>query len=288
MFPPAVGGLAGLTLTSHRGAKQAAAATAAGAVALAVVDGVARALQRPNEIPALWSRIAASAALAAPAGWSVARVAGVGPRTVGVMSGACAGLLGIRPQKVVLGPLVGLAVGGVLGRRQAPGSVVAASTVLVYRVLSAAVFRDPQVILLAERVDAAELQFVVPRASWTRYVGTGYVLDLAAAIGGIYVGIYPGRGRSGAHQQERARPARPLPDLHRPAVGRADDARRARVRRAARRLCPRRRTARGACLLGLRLRVPRPPLRGQPQNAGARAGMTPTSTGITTPRTTTT
>jgi len=186
VFPAAVGGLAGLTLTSHRGAKQAAAATAAGAVALAVVDGVARARQRPNEIPALWSRIAASAALAAPAGWSLARVAGVGPRTVGVTSGAVAGLLGVRPQKVVLGPLVGLAVGGVLARRQAPGSVVAASTVLVFRVLSAAVFRDAQVSLLAERVDAAELPFVVPRASRTRYVGTGYVEDLAAAIGGTY------------------------------------------------------------------------------------------------------
>jgi len=186
VFPAAVGGLAGLTLTSHRAAKQAAAATAAGAVALAVVDGVARARQRPNEIPALWSRIAASAALAAPAGWSLARVAGVGPRTVGVTSGAVAGLLGVRPQKVVLGPLVGLAVGGVLARRQAPGSVVAASTVLVFRVLSAAVFRDAQVSLLAERVDAAELPFVVPRASRTRYVGTGYVEDLAAAIGGTY------------------------------------------------------------------------------------------------------
>jgi len=186
VFPAAVGGLAGLTLTSHRGAKQAAAATAAGAVALAVVDGVARARQRPNEIPALWSRIAASAALAAPAGWSLARLAGAGPRAVGVTSGAVAGLLGVRPQKVALGPLVGLAVGGVLARRQAPGSVVAASTVLVFRVLSAAVFRDAQVSLLAERVDAAELPFVVPRASRTRYVGTGYVEDLAAAIGGTY------------------------------------------------------------------------------------------------------
>ena len=185
-FAAAIGGLAGLTLRSHRGARQAAAGAAAGAVALAVADAVARARQRPNEIPALWARIATSAALAAPAGWSVGRLSGAGPRAVGVTTGAVAGLLGIRPQKVVLGPLVGLAVGQSLTRRGAPGSVVAASTVLAFRVLSAAVFRDAQVSLLAERVDAAELPFVVPRASRTRYVGTGYVQDLAAAIGGTY------------------------------------------------------------------------------------------------------
>ena len=185
-FAAAIGGLAGLTLTSHRGARQAAAGAAAGAAALAVVDAVARARQRPHEIPALWARIATSAALAAPAGWSVGRLAGAGPRAVGATTGAVAGLLGIRPQKVVLGPLVGLAVGQSLTKRGAPGSVVAASTVLAFRVLSAAVFRDAQVSLLAERVDAAELPFVVPRASRTRYVGTGYVRDLAAAIGGTY------------------------------------------------------------------------------------------------------
>jgi hypothetical protein len=186
LFPAAIGGLAGLTLRSHRGPRPAVAGAAAGAVALAVADGVARARQRPNEIPALWARIGTSAALAAPAGWSVARVAGVGPRAVGVTAGAVAGFLGIRPQKVLLGPLVGLAVGRLLAGRQAPGSVVAASTVLVFRVVSAAVFRDAQVSLLAERVDAAELPFVVPRASRTRYVGTGYVQELAAAIGGTY------------------------------------------------------------------------------------------------------
>jgi hypothetical protein len=185
-FAASVGGLAGLSLNSHRGARRAASGAAAGAVALAIVDAVARARQRPNEIPALWARIATSAALAAPAGWSVARLGGAGPRAVGVTTGMVAGLLGIRPQKVVLGPLVGLAVGQSLARRQAPGSVVAASTVLAFRVLSAAVFRDAQVRLLAERVDAAELPFVVPRASRTRYVGTGYVQELAAAIGGTY------------------------------------------------------------------------------------------------------
>jgi hypothetical protein len=47
-------------------------------------------------------------------------------------------------------------------------------------------FRDPQVALVAERAEAADLPFVVPRAAPGRYVGTSYVRDLAAAIGGTY------------------------------------------------------------------------------------------------------
>ena len=136
-FSAALGGVAGLTLAGRRGPRWAVAGAALGAAGLATVDAIARARQRPNEIPALWSRIAASAAIAAPAGWAGERV-GAGPLAVGTASGAVAGLLGLRPQKVALGPVVGLAVGAALARRRAPGSVVAATTVLTYRVLSAA------------------------------------------------------------------------------------------------------------------------------------------------------
>ena len=48
-------------------------------------------------------------------------------------------------------------------------------------------FRDAQVSLLAEQVDAGELPFVVPLEARTRYVGTGYVRALAEVIGGTYV-----------------------------------------------------------------------------------------------------
>jgi hypothetical protein len=58
--------------------------------------------------------------------------------------------------------------------------------VLGYRTLSALVFRDAQVSLLAERVPAADLPFVVPLAARSRYVGTGYVRELAAAARGTY------------------------------------------------------------------------------------------------------
>ena len=93
-----------------------------------------------------------------------------------------------------MGPVVGFCVGEVLARRHASAAVVASSSVLVYRSLSALVFRGAQVSLLAERVRAADLPFVVPRPARTRYVGTTYVRDLAKELGGDYVADAPDAG----------------------------------------------------------------------------------------------
>ena len=65
---------------------------------------------------------------------------------------------------------------------------------LAYRAVSALVFRDAQVSLLAERVRAEDLPFVVPREARSRYVGTGYVRELAEALGGRYVADAPDVG----------------------------------------------------------------------------------------------
>jgi hypothetical protein len=186
-FAAAIGALAGASLAARRSPRAVALSAVAGGVGLAVSEVVARAQQKPGEIPPLWQRIAASTALAAPVGWVAGR-AGVNPVAVGVGAGAVAGGLGIRPQKVALGPVVGAVVGRTLAgeRWKAPASVTAAATVLAYRTLSAAVFKDAQVSLLAERVAASELPFVVPLPSRSRYVGTGYVRDLAASLGGVY------------------------------------------------------------------------------------------------------
>jgi hypothetical protein len=82
--------------------------------------------------------------------------------------------------------VVGAAVGQALSHRAAPGAVVASGTVLAYRSLSALLFRDQQLSLLAERVSAADLPFVVPRPARSRYVGTGYVQALAQELGAPY------------------------------------------------------------------------------------------------------
>ena len=191
-----IGGVAGAALAAHRGARATCVGAAAGAAGLAVSEAVARARQRPGEIPPLWQRIAVSAALVAPLGWAAGRVTGAGPVAVGAATGTLGGLLGIRPQKVLLGPLFGAAVGGVLGarRRPAPAAVVASTTMAAYRVSSALVFRDPQVSLLAERVRAEDLPFVVPREARSAYVGTGYVRELAGVLGGRYVADAPDVG----------------------------------------------------------------------------------------------
>ena len=148
-----IGGLAGTALYARRGARPSVGAALTGAMILGASEAVARQRQQPNEIPGLWHRILTSAALAAPIGW-IADLLGRPQSTItGLTAGGVAGAMGLRPQKVILGPLVGWTVGRMLARHgdRVPSSAVAASTVLVYRTISAAVFRDAQVTLLAER-----------------------------------------------------------------------------------------------------------------------------------------
>ena len=186
-FASVVGGVAGAAVTGHWGIPAALAGATTGAAAMAAVEAIARARQRPGEIPELWSRIAMSTAMAAPLGW-LAGLAGAGPILIGAGTGALAGAIGIRPQKVALGPVVGAAVGlaAAASGRNIPSALVASGAVLAFRSASAALFRDPQVSLLADRVPAAELPFVVPLSAQSRYVGTGYVQELAEVLGGTY------------------------------------------------------------------------------------------------------
>src|SRR5262245_22072717 len=100
-----IGAFAGAALSAHRGARAAGIGAIAGAAGLATSERIARARQRPGQIPPLWQRIATSAALVAPLGWAAGRVAGAGPVAVATATGALGGLLGVRPQKVLLGPL---------------------------------------------------------------------------------------------------------------------------------------------------------------------------------------
>lgn len=183
-----VGAVAGASLTAGLGTAAVVVGAALGGLVLAVCEAAARARQRPGQIPALWSRVAWSVALIAPLGWALGKLTGAGPVVVGLVVGALAGVLGVRPQKVVLGPLIGLVVGWALAAlwSEVPTSIVAAATVLVFRTFSAAIFRAPQVELRAERARAEDLPFVVPLEARTGYVGTDYVRDLAEVIGGVY------------------------------------------------------------------------------------------------------
>jgi hypothetical protein len=188
-----IGATGGSALAAGRGWRAVGLGALAGAAALAAGEAVARARQRPGEIPALWQRIATSTALVAPLGWAAGRLTDASPVAVGAATGSLAGLLGLRPPKVLLGPPFGAAVGAALTvlagrrRRPLPAAVVAAVTMAAYRSASPLLFPDAQVSLLAERVPADRLPFVVPRQARTRRVGTGYVRELADELGGQYV-----------------------------------------------------------------------------------------------------
>lgn len=191
-FAAAVGAVAGAALAARSGLRGSATGAAVGAAALTASEALARRLQRPGEIPPLFQRIAVSAALVAPLGWAAERL-GAGPRTIATATGALGGLLGVRPQKIAYGPALGAAVGALLGRTGTagagagtPGAVTAAATMAAYRTSSALLFRDAQVSLLADRVPAHQLPFIVPRAARTGYVGTGYLKDLAEQLDGRY------------------------------------------------------------------------------------------------------
>jgi hypothetical protein len=188
MAAAVIGGVAGLSLASGRGRRGQVLGAAAGVAVMATADVVARAMQRPDDIPALWSRVLASGALAAPLGAALERAFGLGPVGVGAATGALAGALGLRPQKVLVGPLVGAVIGrGSAAMGAHAGAHVAAATMVGYRCLSAAVFRDAQVSLLAEEVDPSDLPFVVPHAARSRRVGVEHIATLADELGGTYV-----------------------------------------------------------------------------------------------------
>ncbi|HWG26241.1 MAG TPA: hypothetical protein VG296_19160 [Actinospica sp.] len=184
-----IGAIAGATLGSGGGLRGVARGAALGAVGLGAVEAVARARQKPGQIPARWARIAAGGALAAPAGWIGGKLTGSGPVAVGAAAGGVAGGVGLRPQKVALGPVFGAAVGAGFAAydRKANPALVAAATVAGFRVASAVIFPDEQISMLAERVSPEQLPFVLPLAAHSRYIGMGYVEELAERLDREYV-----------------------------------------------------------------------------------------------------
>ena len=172
-------------VVGHRGAKPAILGAAAGAAGLGVSEAVARAHQRPGEIPALWQRIATTSALMAPLGWAAGRF-GAGPVVVGTAAGTSSAPSGCGRRRWRWGrwsarrsasPPLGVA--GCRRRRwRADRAGVPAA-------VGAAVPRRPDE--PAGRAGAAEdLPFVVPLEARSRYVGTDYVRALAEVLGGTY------------------------------------------------------------------------------------------------------
>src|SRR3954447_22468686 len=153
-----------------------------GALIGALAFGFAEALPRERGAPGpLWSRIAGSALAMAVLGWLLGLV--LGPLAVGLLCGALLGCMGLRPLKVALGLAVGAAV-GLLGLS---GAWTAALVAVVYRSVSAFLYRNrPLVRIMAEAVPADELRYVVPFEARSRYVGADYIEQLAHVRGGTF------------------------------------------------------------------------------------------------------
>jgi len=101
----------------------------------------------------------------------------------GYRQGLIVGALGLRPLKLALGLVVGVAV----GLTHLEPALVAGLTTAVYRTLAALIYRKrPLVRIMAEEVPAAELQYVVPFEARTKYVGADYVEQLAKLRGGTF------------------------------------------------------------------------------------------------------
>ncbi|HUG32045.1 MAG TPA: hypothetical protein VMM14_04065 [Acidimicrobiia bacterium] len=176
-----------------------AVATTAGGVTMALVAGWADATRRPGRPQPLWVRILASVLLAAALGWLLQRLLPDWPLPIaGGLVGAGAAALGARLRKLLIGLMVGLTVGGGFGyfaTGEVGWSVVAATTVFVYRLVAGAAYRGrEQVHLLGENVAPREVPFVVPLAEKQGYVGVDYLKRHADDVGAVFTHNAPDIG----------------------------------------------------------------------------------------------
>ena len=186
-FAAGLGAVAGAAVGAGRAPVRGAVVGAAG---MAAVEAVARARQKPDEIPALWSRIAASGAVAAPAGLGGRSGRAPGRWRSGTAPARSPARSGSGRRRSRSGRWSAPRSGRLLRRAAVNTATVAAATVVAFRVVSAAVFRDPQVRLLADAVPADRAAVRRPAggagpgtsapatsASWPRVLGGTYTGD---------------------------------------------------------------------------------------------------------------
>jgi hypothetical protein len=161
-----------------------------GAALLAPAEGITSIKRGPAEPKPLWYRILSSALLMGLFGWLLGLIYGSDePLLTGIISGALIGLLGFRPVKAALGVLVGAVLGALFQALDGglKPALIAATVTIAYRLIAAIAYRGrPLVRVMAEEVPASELRYVVPFEARSRYVGAGYVEQLAKVRGGTF------------------------------------------------------------------------------------------------------
>lgn len=162
-----------------------------GALLIGGGEAVTDAVRVRGTMKPLWWRVTTSTMLAAVFGWLVELVFSDWNLGIyGAIFGFVFGALGIRLRKIALGIAVGTAVGLALEwlRPESNLPLVAACTMVAYRSASAALFRGmDQTSVMGEQVQAADVDYVVPFAARTRYVGVDYLKDYADLTGADFV-----------------------------------------------------------------------------------------------------
>lgn len=185
-----IGGAAGAVIGDGIGWLGAAAGALIGATLYTPAEVLTTRLRGAGETKPLWHRILSAALLMALVGWLLGVILG-DDRTLAIalICGGALGLAGLRAAKLGIGLAVGAAVGVLFGLPDggvAP-AIVAAVVTVVYRLVSAVVYRGrPLVRIMAEGVPASTLRYVVPFEARSRQVGADYVAQLAQVRGGTF------------------------------------------------------------------------------------------------------
>ncbi len=162
----------------------------AGAVVVGALSAWADARRAPGQTQPLVVRIVSATLLAAALGWLLDLALPDWPAWIpGLIVGAATGVAGMRPQKVVLGAIVGALV-GIGFDYLAPDfgwPWVTATAVLLYRSIAAYLWRGrDQVRVVGEQVRPEQVPFVVPFAEAGKHVGTDYLERYARSVGARY------------------------------------------------------------------------------------------------------
>ena len=151
-----------------------------------------------GQMKPLWYRIPVSAFFGA--GFTALLtllIPGLNLIALGFITGLLAGIFGFQLNKLLLGTFCGLAA-GVLTWYFYPSiepALLGALVVLSYRIFSALLFPGQiQFQLMAERVPAEDVRYVVPFEASSKYVGADYFKDLARAQDGSFKRNAPGIG----------------------------------------------------------------------------------------------
>jgi hypothetical protein len=181
------GGILGASLG---GSPWASRGALIGAALLGPAEAITDLARKPGRSKPLAYRIAVTSVMGAVLGALLARVfPGMRPLIAGGIVGALSGIQALRAGNLLLGAGVGVVLGFAF-EWVAPFNhlaVVSGAVVLVSRLLSLGFLREPELLAVtAERVPAAEIQYVVPFEANSGYVGAEFFQDLARTEGGAF------------------------------------------------------------------------------------------------------